>query len=162
MLLNVGPRSDGSIPDEAARVLLDLGRWTNKHAEAIYGTVAGLPHGHFYGASTLNKARDTLYLICFDFPNEAVAVKGIRNRILRSSIVGKEVVSSRTVGGAPWANLPGVLWVDVPEHCFDCDATVIKLELDGPLDLYQGTRRCDHAQLISAGTALDLLDVVSS
>ncbi|MCK7536311.1 MAG: hypothetical protein MZV63_37665 [Marinilabiliales bacterium] len=32
---------------EQQQVLKDLGRWTAKHKEAIYGTGAGLPDGLF-------------------------------------------------------------------------------------------------------------------
>ncbi len=42
LLLDIGPREDGSIPDEQVRVLKEIGRWTSKHEEAIYGTEAGL------------------------------------------------------------------------------------------------------------------------
>lgn len=38
LLLNIGPRADGSIPDEEAALLLRLGRWLRTHGEAIYGT----------------------------------------------------------------------------------------------------------------------------
>jgi len=37
-LLNVGPRPDGTIPDEVQRVLLDVGSWLDVNGEAIYGT----------------------------------------------------------------------------------------------------------------------------
>jgi alpha-L-fucosidase len=38
LLLNVGPRSDGTIPDKVQRVLLDVGAWLKVNGEAIYGT----------------------------------------------------------------------------------------------------------------------------
>jgi alpha-L-fucosidase len=38
LLLNVGPRSDGTIPDQVQQVLLDVGAWLNVNGEAIYGT----------------------------------------------------------------------------------------------------------------------------
>ena len=38
LLLNIGPRSDGTIPEEVQRVLLDVGAWLNVNGEAIYGT----------------------------------------------------------------------------------------------------------------------------
>jgi alpha-L-fucosidase len=38
LLLNVGPRSDGTIPEEVQRVLLDVGNWLRVNGEAIYGT----------------------------------------------------------------------------------------------------------------------------
>jgi len=38
LLLNVGPRSDGTIPEEAQRILLQIGAWLRINGEAIYGT----------------------------------------------------------------------------------------------------------------------------
>jgi alpha-L-fucosidase len=38
LLMNIGPRSDGTIPDEVQQVLLDVGSWLNVDGEAIYGT----------------------------------------------------------------------------------------------------------------------------
>ena len=38
LLLNIGPRSDGSMPEEVQQVLLDVGTWLNVNGDAIYGT----------------------------------------------------------------------------------------------------------------------------
>lgn len=38
LLLNVGPKADGTIPEEASKVLLEIGDWLNVHGEAVYGT----------------------------------------------------------------------------------------------------------------------------
>lgn len=63
LLLDIGPREDGTIPQEEVDVLKELGRWTHKHAEAIYGTRAGIPAYCFQGYNALNKDGDVLYLI---------------------------------------------------------------------------------------------------
>lgn len=38
LLMNIGPRSDGTIPDEVQHVLLTVGDWLKVNGEAIYGT----------------------------------------------------------------------------------------------------------------------------
>lgn len=38
LLLNVGPRADGTIPEEVQQILLDVGAWLRVNGEAIYGT----------------------------------------------------------------------------------------------------------------------------
>ena len=38
LLLNIGPRSDGTIPEEVQSVLRDVGAWLKVNGEAIYGT----------------------------------------------------------------------------------------------------------------------------
>ena len=139
LLLDIGPYADGSLQPEQVERLKGLGRWTRKHAEAIYGTVRGLPFGHFYGPTTLSKDRRTLYLFVFDTPRDAIAVKGVRNKIERVFVVGRgEGVTSSRSGGADWMNIPGILRIDVPKEALDEEVTVIGVRLEGPLDLYHG------------------------
>ena len=38
LLLNVGPRPDGTIPEEAQRILREVGAWLKVNGEAIYGS----------------------------------------------------------------------------------------------------------------------------
>ncbi|MGH9469322.1 MAG: alpha-L-fucosidase, partial [Terriglobia bacterium] len=38
LLLNVGPRPDGTIPEQAANVFRSIGRWVSVGGEAIFGT----------------------------------------------------------------------------------------------------------------------------
>ncbi|GAC1637289.1 MAG: alpha-L-fucosidase [Candidatus Acidiferrum sp.] len=38
LLMNIGPKSDGTIPEEVQKVLLDVGAWLKVNGEAIYGT----------------------------------------------------------------------------------------------------------------------------
>ena len=38
MLLNIGPKPDGTVTDEEKSVLLEIGRWLKVNGEAIYGT----------------------------------------------------------------------------------------------------------------------------
>lgn len=140
LLLDIGPKSDGTLQPQQAEVLEDMGRWTQKHSEALYGTRAGLPATHFYGPSTQNQGGDTLYLFVLDRPYDQIAVKGVRNAIKRVTVLGSgQELTHRVTGGAPWAHLPGILWVDVPETVLDAQATVLKVELDGELDLYSGS-----------------------
>ena len=37
LLLNIGPKADGTIPDEDRKILLDIGQWLSVNGEAIYG-----------------------------------------------------------------------------------------------------------------------------
>ena len=45
LLLNVGPKSDGTIPDEARTILLQMGAWLKTNGEAIYGSRPWLVYG---------------------------------------------------------------------------------------------------------------------
>lgn len=38
LLLNIGPKADGTIPDEDRNILLEIGQWLKANGEAIYGS----------------------------------------------------------------------------------------------------------------------------
>ncbi|MCC5807975.1 MAG: alpha-L-fucosidase [Opitutales bacterium] len=137
LLLDIGPKADGTIPAPQVRHLEKLGAWIDKHREAVFGTGAGLPPGLFYGSSTLSHDRRSLYLCFYDRPRKDIAVKGLHSPIKRVSIVGEgEPLEHRMIGGAPWAEIPGVLWIDVPARCLDRHATVVKVEFEEPLKIW--------------------------
>ncbi len=139
LLLNVGPDAHGVIPARQVELLEAVGRWIRKHAEAVYGTQRGLPHGYAYHFSSLNAARDTLYLYVAHVPKEGTSIKGIHNQIKRITVLGDGTAcGAKRIGGAPWLNVPGTLWIDIPKAALDREVTVLKVELDGPLDLYGG------------------------
>ncbi len=138
LLLDIGPKADGTIPDEQVSILKDLGRWTNKHENGIFGTVAGIPHGHFYGPTALSKDRKTLYLFVDNKPNGPLVIKGLKNKINRIWVVGEGTkLSHKVVGKQYWSSVPGLLYVNLPEKVMDKEVTVIAVLLDGEVDLYR-------------------------
>ena len=140
VMINVAPLEDGTIDPVQEQRLLEFGEWMIPNSEAVYGTTPGLPIGLFNGASTLSKDRKTLYLFYFDRPLEAIPVKGIFNDIKRISILktGKELTHKK-IGGMDVWNTTGIYWIDLPDEDVDSMATVIKVELDGELRLYNGS-----------------------
>jgi alpha-L-fucosidase len=148
LLLDIGPKSDGTITEEQTNLLKAVGRWTHKHAEAIYGTKEGLPYGHYHGASTLSKDEKTLYLYVSqvrkrDTQNEvkdiSLMLKGLKNEIISAEVVGTStLLTPKIVGKISWSWVPGTVFIDIPENSLDEEITVVKLILNKPLDLYRG------------------------
>lgn len=142
LLLDIGPKEDGTIPEEQVAVLKEFGRWTKKHKEAVYDTRAGIPAEHFQGYTTLNKAGDILYLYLPYKPNGVVEVKGLVNKVNRVWVVGNGAMLSYKVHNKNyWSDVPGNLYINVPEQVLDSQITVLAVLLDGPVKLYRGVGR---------------------
>jgi len=62
MLLNVGPRPDGSIGAEDRKNLMALGDWAKANSEAVYGARTGRLNGGTFGCSSQNHDKDYLYI----------------------------------------------------------------------------------------------------
>jgi alpha-L-fucosidase len=136
LLLDVGPREDGTISPEQTTRLEGLGEWIARNRESVYGTVAGLPAGHHYGPSTLSADRRTLYLHLIEQPAEFVAVRGLVSGVRSVSVLGGgEQLAHRRVGG--FQHVPGVLYIEPPTKPGP-HVTVLALELDGEIELYRG------------------------
>ncbi len=139
LLLDIAPKADGTFPDTQKFLIKELGKWTHKHAEAVYATTAGLPQGHYYGASTLSKDSMSLYLFVNNSHAKSVYVKGLKNKIVKAEIVGTtEEIKPKIVGKIYWSSVPGLVYLDIPQTAQDEYITVVKLSLDKPLQLYSG------------------------
>lgn len=82
LLLNIGPRGDGSLAPEQAELLRGLGGWMDVNKEAVIGVSAGLEPWQYYGPST--STGDTTYLFALAEPVETVTVRGIKVRRVTS------------------------------------------------------------------------------
>ncbi len=92
LLLNIGPRSDGTIPEEVQQVLREVGSWLKINGDAIYGTRAWkiygegptkVTEGAFHDTDTqpytaedfrFTKKGDVLYAIELAWPSNREAV----------------------------------------------------------------------------------------
>ena len=139
LLLDMGPREDGTIPDEQVNVLKELGAWNKRNGEAIFNTIGGIPQGYFYGPSTLSKDSTTLYLFVHAKVPGTLMLKGLFNKIQDITVLGTEKkLSHKIVGKISWSYVPGLVYIDVPEGVQDKYITVLKLKLEGPVKLYKG------------------------
>lgn len=139
LLLNMGPQADGRIPEPQIHLLKSLGRWNQKHKEAIFGSQAGLPAGHFYGPSTLSRDSLTLYLFLQGNPTKPLMIKGLLSAIDSMEVLGSNCkVPYKVVGKISWSPVPGLVYFEIPAKCHDVEMTVLKITLKEPLKLYRG------------------------
>jgi len=139
LLLDIGPKANGTIPAEQVNILKEMGRWTSKHGEAIYGTGAGLPPGYYYGPSTLSPDSTKLYLFLEGKPADGqIMLEGVKNKINRIYVVGKGTRLDYKEYLRPyWSNHSGLIFIDVPDEALDEKMTVICLILDGKIELHE-------------------------
>ena len=150
LLLDIGPKEDGTIPPGQVKVLEEIGQWNAKHGEAIFGTRAGLPNGHFFGPSTLSADSTTLYLFLPHGVGGSAEIKGLDNKILSVEVLRDAgsgpgmTLNHRVVGKISWSKVPGLVFIDVPDPgsgtgmAADPWMTVLKVKLDGKVKLYRG------------------------
>lgn len=62
LLLNIGPRPDGTLPDKSLDRLRAIGDWMDLYGETIYGTSAGLVPEQSWGVSTKKGNRSFLHV----------------------------------------------------------------------------------------------------
>ncbi len=90
LLLNIGPRPDGSLPEEIVERLTAVGEWTAANGEAMYGRmdrVAGrLEPWVSHGFWTL-KGRNAYLWNLRGYPRDRMRIGGMCGRCLRASIL---------------------------------------------------------------------------
>ncbi|HLO37213.1 MAG TPA: alpha-L-fucosidase, partial [Lacibacter sp.] len=126
LLMNIGPKGDGSFDEKDQQILNGVGDWLQKNGESIYGTEAGpLPY-HSWGVSTVKK--DKLYLHVFDWPTDGkLFVSGsvqISNGYVLADLTQKIKVNKLANGD---------LQLDIPTNTPDKNNTVIVFDYKGKL-----------------------------
>ena len=141
LLLDIGPMESGEIPKEQVEILEALGDWNRKNGEAVFGTVAGLPLGHYYGGSTYSKDSTCIYLFLNGNESGPIQVKGLMNKVLKAAFLsGGGEAEAKVVGKISWSQKPGLLFLSWSQKRKLRKQTipVLKLTLDGPVKLYHG------------------------
>lgn len=139
LLLDIAPRADGTIPEEQRHILTTLGAWTDRHREAIFETLPGLPQGHFYGPTTLSGDSLNLFLFLAGRPTGEMVIRGLMTDIEQISVVGSgEPVPWKIVGKISWSPVPGLIYLRLPKESPDPLMSVLRVKLKAPLRLYRG------------------------
>ena len=121
-LLNIGPRGDGSIPEESVRILETVGKWMERNGPAIYGTEPCRPRRSNYASFT--RQGNTLYVNVHFWPGDTVIVAGLETK----------VVSARLLAGGQKVNFEQdrfrVRFTGLPKVAPDHPVTVIAAECE--------------------------------
>jgi alpha-L-fucosidase len=153
LLLNVGPRADGTIPEPAQECLREIGKWLAINGEAIFGTVPWVLAGDGPtktdgggGFNENNEARFTchdvrytckdnaLYVTALGRPGEQVICPYLRHNI---DFPKEDILNITMLGGdgasLPWEKTHDGLCITVPEKVPSPIAVSFKIETRGEL-----------------------------
>ncbi|HEV2830582.1 MAG TPA: alpha-L-fucosidase, partial [Hanamia sp.] len=125
-LLNVGPKEDGTFPQESIDRLEAIGAWMKTNHEAIYATKASPVAPFAWGRCTSKEAKNntTLYFTVFDWPADGkLLVPGLKNEIISAKLL--------TGGNLKATSNNGGMEISVPSKAPDAIASVIKIEVKG-------------------------------
>jgi alpha-L-fucosidase len=78
-LLNIGPKPDGSIPEESVRVLTEVGRWVSRNGESIHTQERCQPHRSNY--ANFSRNGNMLYMHVYFWPGETISLGGLKTGV---------------------------------------------------------------------------------
>lgn len=126
LLLNVGPKSDGTIEPLEAKVFGEIGKWLKINGQSIYGTKGGVYYPSTKLTSTFNDNK--LYLHLIDIKGTMLQLQAIPNRKIRKIyfLVNRQKLDFKV--------LDGNIQISLPKNLPDNLDTVLVLEFNQSLD----------------------------
>jgi len=120
-LLNVGPMPNGEIQPEFVQRLTEVGKWTSKYGESIYGTRGGPVAAGPWGVTT--QRGSTVFVHVMDWNQPVLALSGIPRPVRSAKLL-------RDGSGVEFSTVKGGFVLKVPEAQPDEVDRVIALELE--------------------------------
>ena len=140
-LLNIGPKPDGSVPEESVQILEAVGKWLDTNGKSIYGTERG--SYHWNSNANYTRTGNTLYIhqhywpantpagewLPFFQPPTVVAIGGLKTKVksVRLLKTGQNVTFAQDEFSLRLTGLP----TQAP----DSPATVFEVECEGVPDI---------------------------
>ncbi len=126
LLLDIGPKADGTIPEKQTEILKNLGRWTSKNAKAIYETDRGIPFENYRGKSSFSASKKSLFLY-LEEAKDFTKIYGLATKPGAVKILGDD----QAIVNMDY-NQEKTLTLHFSKIKFDKDVTVAELVFDAP------------------------------
>ena len=121
-LLNIGPKGDGSIPQESIDSMRAVGRWMDTNGEAIYGTTASPFERPDWGRFT--KKPGKLYAHVFQWPQDGI----LQVPIGRINVTRAYLLADPDKTSLKTEKQSNALLIHVPRQAPDKIASVVVIE----------------------------------
>ncbi len=131
MLLNVGPRPDGTLCPQDIERLRAIGKWMDVNGESVYGTTAS-PFDFDFTWGSISQKPGTLYLHVLKWNPLGIEFAGLKSKIKKAYLLADP---DRTPLGLTQDVNSGFVKVHVPYTPPDENDTVIALDIDGTLHI---------------------------
>jgi alpha-L-fucosidase len=121
-LLNIGPRGDGSIPEESVKILTATGKWLERNGASIYSTEKCAVRTSQIAGFT--RKGNTLYMHISNWPGSTVALGGLTSKVKSARLLatGREVKFDQETYR--------VRFLGLPQEPPDTPVTTIAVECD--------------------------------
>ncbi|MFA7345276.1 MAG: alpha-L-fucosidase [Terrimicrobiaceae bacterium] len=122
LLLNIGPKADGSVPEASARILRETGGWMRRNGHCIRGSSRSPFTWANWGKATTGDNR--VYLHVWNATGPELCWAELKNRVKSVRLSGGGEVSFRQSGDR-------LVLRDLPEPLPDPISTTFVIEVDG-------------------------------
>ncbi len=105
-LLNIGPKGDGSIPQESIDILTKVGEWMDRNGHTIYGADRCQVKSSLFANFT--RKGNTLYVHAHFWPGESWSIGGLKTKVTSAKILrtGEAVRFEQDEFGVRFSGLP--------------------------------------------------------
>ncbi|PWN71157.1 alpha-L-fucosidase [Chryseobacterium phosphatilyticum] len=159
LLVDIGPQSDGTIPQKQVEILKNLGRWTSKNKKAIYETDHGIPFENYKGKSALSSSKKSLFLY-LEEAKDFTKIYGLATMPSAVKVLGDD----QAIVNFDY-NKEKTLTIHLSKVKFDQDVTVVELAFETPPVFFKNSVKEDHSLsrlLENKNTKLAVYDIADA
>lgn len=123
-LLNIGPKPDGTFPEQSVVALKEIGDWMRVNSGAIYGT-QGSPFPYAMPWGSVSCKDSTMYLLVQNWPKDGKLLVPLRNGVKRAWMLARpnEALKVEASGGS--------FTLKVPVQSPEASVSVIAVQING-------------------------------